>query len=127
MLLHFCTRFGSLTVGKINTSEAVPDRIDIHIIEIDQHDDDCDLKFEAQSRGMRFVNFLNVYRFPKPLRYRSICEDSEMPESKEFNREGEADVKEVVSKTTVLGLLPVMYIVVAILIILGVALWWAAT
>ena len=50
-----------------------------------------------------------------------------MPESKEFNREGEADVKEVVTKTAPLGLLPVMYIVVAILIILGVVLWWTLT
>ncbi|HKY42473.1 MAG TPA: hypothetical protein VJM50_05225 [Pyrinomonadaceae bacterium] len=50
-----------------------------------------------------------------------------MPKSKEFNREGDADVDKVVTKTATLGLLPIMYIAISILIILGIALWWAAT
>jgi hypothetical protein len=46
-----------------------------------------------------------------------------MRDSKEFNREG--DAKEVVTKTAILGLLPVMILVVAILTILGIVAWYA--
>jgi hypothetical protein len=48
-----------------------------------------------------------------------------MGKSKEFNREGDADVEKVVTRTGPLGLVPIFYIVVAILIIIGVVLWWA--
>ena len=48
-----------------------------------------------------------------------------MRDSKEFNREGDGDPKEVVTKTATLGLLPVMLLVVAILIVLGIVAWYA--
>ena len=49
-----------------------------------------------------------------------------MGKSEEFDREGDADVKKVVTKTATLGLLPIMYLAVAILMIIGIVLWWAA-
>lgn len=47
-----------------------------------------------------------------------------MGKSKEFDRDGERDVKKVVTRTGPLGLLPIMYLVVSLLIIFLVVLWW---
>lgn len=49
-----------------------------------------------------------------------------MRNSEEFNREGDADPKKVVTKTAPLGLLPIMFIGVSILMIIAVAIWWAS-
>ena len=49
-----------------------------------------------------------------------------MRNSEEFDREGDADPKEVVTKTGPLGILPILYIGAAIVIIVAVAIWWAA-
>lgn len=50
----------------------------------------------------------------------------QMRNSEEFNREGDADPKKVVTKTAPLGLLPIMFIGVSILMIIAVAIWWAS-
>lgn len=47
-----------------------------------------------------------------------------MAKSKEFNREGDADVKKVVTGTGPLGILPVLWIVLAIVVLVGMVLWW---
>ena len=73
---------------------------------------------------MRVVTRLDSY-VPRTVTVQNACKEAEMPESKEFNREGDAEVEDVVSKTGPLGLVPVMYIVVVILVIIGVVLWWA--
>jgi hypothetical protein len=49
-----------------------------------------------------------------------------MGKSKEFNREGDADVKKVVTRTGPLGMIPVFYIVVSLLIIIAMLVWWAS-
>lgn len=49
-----------------------------------------------------------------------------MGKSKEFDRDGDADVEKVVSpKTGPMGLLPILYIGASVLIIIAVAIWWA--
>lgn len=48
-----------------------------------------------------------------------------MPKSKEFDRGGDTDVKDVVTKSGPLGMLPIFYIVLSILIVIALALWWA--
>lgn len=50
-----------------------------------------------------------------------------MDKSREFNREGEADPKDVVKKAGPLGILPILYLSTALLIIIAVLLWWAAS
>ncbi len=48
-----------------------------------------------------------------------------MRESKEFNREGDADVEKVVKRTGPLGLLPIMYLVATlVLVLLALFFWW---
>jgi hypothetical protein len=47
-----------------------------------------------------------------------------MAKSEEFDREGEGSVKKVVSRTGPLGILPVLWIVIAIVVLLGMVFWW---
>ena len=47
-----------------------------------------------------------------------------MAKSKEFNRDGDPSVKNVVRNTGPLGLLPVLWIVIAIVVLVGMILWW---
>jgi len=47
-----------------------------------------------------------------------------MAKSKEFNRDGDSDVKKVVTSTGPLGLVPILYIVVSVLVLIGMVLWW---
>ena len=47
-----------------------------------------------------------------------------MAKSSQFDRDGEADPKKVVTKTGPLGLLPIMYLVVSIIFIIVALLWW---
>jgi hypothetical protein len=47
-----------------------------------------------------------------------------MGKSKEFNREGDADVKKVVTRTGPLGMIPVFYIALSLLIVIAVLFWW---
>ena len=51
-------------------------------------------------------------------------EEIEMGKSKEFNRDGEPEVKKVVTRTGPLGLVPIMYLIVSLLIILAFVFWW---
>jgi len=46
-----------------------------------------------------------------------------MAKSKEFNRDGDANLKKVVSSGP-LGILPVLWIVIAIVVLLGMVFWW---
>lgn len=59
----------------------------------------------------------------EPLRYEKEHE-TDMGKSREFDRDGEADPKKVITKTGPLGLVPIMYIVVSILFIVAAILWW---
>jgi hypothetical protein len=47
-----------------------------------------------------------------------------MGKSSEFDRDGDADVKKVVTRTRPLGLVPILYILVSILVLVGMVLWW---
>ena len=47
-----------------------------------------------------------------------------MGKSREFNRDGDTSVKKVVTRTGPLGLVPILYILVAILVLVGMVLWW---
>lgn len=48
-----------------------------------------------------------------------------MGRSKEFNRDGNADVKNVVSKSGPLGYLPLLYLAMSLIFIIAVLfLWW---
>lgn len=47
-----------------------------------------------------------------------------MAKSDEFDREGDPSVKKVVTRTGPLGLVPILYIVVSILVLLAMAFWW---
>ena len=48
-----------------------------------------------------------------------------MGKSEEFNRDSDADVKEVVTKTGPLGYLPLLYLAMSLLLIIAVLfLWW---
>lgn len=48
-----------------------------------------------------------------------------MGKSEEFNRDGEADLNKVVTKTGPLGYLPLLYLATSLLFILAVLfLWW---
>ena len=48
-----------------------------------------------------------------------------MAKSREFDREGDADPKEVVKKTGPLGLLPILYISASLVLIIVALIWWA--
>ena len=47
-----------------------------------------------------------------------------MGKSEEFDRDGDASVEKVVTRTGPLGLVPILYILVAILVLVGMVLWW---
>jgi len=47
-----------------------------------------------------------------------------MGRSEEFDRDGDPSVKKVVTESGPLGLLPVFWIVIAVLIIIGAIFWW---
>jgi len=47
-----------------------------------------------------------------------------MGKSREFDRDGDPDVKKVVTETGPLGMVPILYIIVAALVLIGMVLWW---
>ncbi|HKG46037.1 MAG TPA: hypothetical protein VKB02_04885 [Pyrinomonadaceae bacterium] len=47
-----------------------------------------------------------------------------MGKSEEFDRDGDPSVKKVVSRTGPLGLVPILYILVSILVLVMMVLWW---
>jgi hypothetical protein len=47
-----------------------------------------------------------------------------MGKSEEFDRDGDASVEKVVTRTGPLGLVPILYILVSILVLVGMVLWW---
>lgn len=48
-----------------------------------------------------------------------------MGRSEEFDRDGDADVKKVITKTAPLGYLPLLYLAMSLLFIIAVLfLWW---
>jgi hypothetical protein len=47
-----------------------------------------------------------------------------MGKSKEFNRDGDPSAKKVVTGTGPLGLVPILYIIVSALVLIGLVLWW---
>jgi hypothetical protein len=49
-----------------------------------------------------------------------------MPKSKEFDRDGAPEVKKVVTRTGPLGLVPLMYLIVALVFIIGFIVWWSS-
>ena len=59
----------------------------------------------------------------KALQYRTE-ECGSMGKSKEFDRDGDADVKKVVTRTGPLGLVPILYILVSLFVLIGMVLWW---
>lgn len=50
-----------------------------------------------------------------------------MGKSTEFDRDGDPSVEKVVTKTGPLGLLPILYLGMSLLIIIAVLVWWAAS
>jgi hypothetical protein len=46
-----------------------------------------------------------------------------MRKSKEFDRDGDPDVKKVVTRTGPLGLVPVMYLILSLIFIIAFILW----
>jgi len=47
-----------------------------------------------------------------------------MGKSEEFDRDGDPSVKKVVTRTGPLGLVPILYILVSILVLVMMVLWW---
>lgn len=47
-----------------------------------------------------------------------------MGKSTQFDRDGEADPKKVVTRTGPLGLVPIMYIIASIVFLIMALLWW---
>lgn len=47
-----------------------------------------------------------------------------MAKSTEYNRDGEASVEKVVTKTGPLGILPILYIAMSLLIMIAGLIWW---
>lgn len=50
-----------------------------------------------------------------------------MGRSQEFDRDGEADPKEVVKAAGPLGIVPILYIAASLVIIIAVLIWWASS
>ncbi len=73
--------------------------------------------------GTVFV--IREIRTAKALRYRTR-RGRAMRKSSEFDRDGDPSVKKVVTRTGPLGLVPILYILVSILVLVGMVLWWSS-